>query len=68
MQTRYPGKTIAFFSHNGFGKVFFAHLKNNPALLTKRIHNCEILPFYIDNHTGRELNLHRPYIDRIELP
>lgn len=68
MQNRYPGKTIAFFSHNGFGKVFFSHIKNNPSLLTKRIHNCEIIPFYIDNNTGKELNLHRPYIDRIELP
>lgn len=68
MQNRYPGKTIAFFSHNGFGKVFFSHIKNNPSLLTKRIHNCEIIPFYIDKNTGKELNLHRPYIDRIELP
>lgn len=30
--------------------------------------NTEMRTFYIDNNTGRELNLHRPTIDKIYLP
>lgn len=64
---KYPGKTIAFFSHNGFGKVLLSALRND-SYLKKNIKNCQIIPLYIDNNTGKELNLHRPYIDRIYVP
>lgn len=34
----------------------------------KNFKNCEVRKFYIDNNTGKEINLHRPYIDRIYVP
>ena len=64
---KYPGKTIAFFSHNGFGKVLLSALRND-SYLKKNIKNCQIIPLYIDNNTGKELNLHRPTIDRLYIP
>lgn len=64
---KYAGKTVAFFSHNGFGKVLFSSLRDD-SWLNKNLKNCEIRKFYIDNNTGKEINLHRPYIDRIYLP
>jgi broad specificity phosphatase PhoE len=67
MSKKYPGKTIAFFSHNGFGKVFLSTLRDD-SCLKRNIKNCEIIPLYIDNNTGKEINLHRPYIDRIYVP
>ncbi len=36
--------------------------------LAERSENAKIDVVYLDNNTGKEINLHRPYIDRIFLP
>lgn len=68
---KYPGKTILIVSHADQIAVTIdwlswkkKHFWIGATLPQKTVP----ISFYLDNNTGKELNLHRPYIDRIELP
>lgn len=63
---KYPGKTIAIVSH-GY-TVKYLRLATGAKPLPEKVKNAQLHTLYLDNNTGKELNLHRPYIDRIELP
>ena len=63
---KYPGKTIAMISH-GY-TVKFIRLEAGAKPLPEKVSNAQCHVLYLDNNTGKELNLHRPYIDRIYIP
>ncbi len=46
----------------------FSYLKGKKYIEQPPFKNAEPTTIYVDNNTGRELNLHRPTIDRIYLP
>lgn len=70
MMNKYPGKTIAIVSHQRFGRALFEKLTGRNYVLDDRLRfaNCSLHTLYLDHNTGKELNLHRPYIDRIYVP
>jgi hypothetical protein len=43
------------------------HISDNADKI-KRFKNAEPVTLYLNNNTGKEINLHRPYIDRIYVP
>ena len=66
IQKKYPGKTVAIVSHGYPVKYFLAEAGVKP--LGRKVVNAEPFTIYLDNNTGKEINLHRPYIDRIYVP
>jgi isoleucyl-tRNA synthetase len=67
---KYPGKNILVVSHGGIGAMFYRILRgvNEKDFfpLEFRIDNAKDIAFYVDE-TGKGLDLHKPYIDGIEL-
>lgn len=66
IQKNYSGKTILVVSHGHPVKAFLKAFGREKRL--ERTDNATPHTLYLDNDTGKELNLHRPTIDTIELP
>lgn len=72
---KHAGKTIAVFSHQGTGSSMIRQLKglSNEEAVTRVFHNPSItgnavpVTMYVDTNRGVELDLHRPYIDEIQV-
>lgn len=62
---KYSGKTVVVVTHGHPVKAFMVACG---AKRTNHTENAQPHTLYLDNNTGKEINLHRPYIDRIELP
>lgn len=65
IKTKFPGKTVTIVSHGYPIRTLLTTLRGK---LSERPTNAKIEVVYFDNNTGKELNLHRPTIDRIYLP
>jgi broad specificity phosphatase PhoE len=63
--SKYAGKTVVVISHGHPVKGFIEAFGGKRPANTE---NAKPHTLYLDNNTGKEINLHRPYIDRIELP
>ena len=65
IKKNYPWKTVVIVSHGfplrALKMTLCGKLTDNPK-------NVQIDSIYLDNNTGKEINLHRPYIDRIYVP
>jgi isoleucyl-tRNA synthetase len=59
-----PGKTLVICSHGRPLTGMLEYLTSK----TIKTKNAKIITVYVDNNTGKEINLHRPYIDRIYVP
>ena len=66
IQKNYSGKTILVVSHGHPVKAFLKAFGREKRL--EKTDNATPHTLYLDNDTGKELNLHRPTIDAIELP
>jgi len=72
---KHPGKTIAVFSHQGTGSSLVKHVKgfsNEEAveqIYAKKKYTAHATPvkMYLDTKRNIELDLHRPYIDEIQI-
>jgi isoleucyl-tRNA synthetase len=64
--TKYPGKTVAIVSHGFPTRALEEQM--GAKTRTGSVENADPRIIYLDNNTGRELNLHRPTIDNIYLP
>lgn len=66
IQQKYPGKTVAIVSHGFPARA----LEEQMGAKSRKgsVENADPRVIYLDNNTGKEINLHRPYIDRIYIP
>ena len=68
---KHSGQTVACFAHQGTNEIALKILKNlsneKAANLFHEIDNGEVFVVYVDNKTGKELDLHRPFIDDVVL-
>lgn len=62
---KYAGKTVVVITHGHPLKAFIVACGGKR---TSHTENAQPHTLYLDNNTGKEINLHRPYIDKIELP
>jgi hypothetical protein len=62
---KYSGKTVVVVTHGHPVKAFIVACGGKR---TNHTENAQPHTLYLDNNTGKEINLHRPYIDKIELP
>lgn len=66
IQKEYAGKTVVVVSHFHPVRCFLHELNSKKA--TDQTRNADYYTLYLDHNTGKEINLHRPYIDRIYIP
>lgn len=73
VRNKYSGKTILVVSHADQIAIILEHLTGRKyfgrSLITPLYPKTgQPITLYLDNNTSKEINLHRPYIDRIYVP